>query len=97
MRRCGRAEGALTRQRRCSINGHYYNRETSVFTPPHVSALSVWFTSLVTCREMIHLVLDKYRVEDRADNFALYIVWDSGGESSVLRSGQTERLSVSGL
>ena len=69
----------MSPQRRCSINGHYYNRETSVFTPPHGSALSVWVTSLVTSREMIDMVLEKYRVEDRADNFALYIVWDSGG------------------
>ena len=50
-----------------------------MFTPPHGSALSVWVTSLVTSREMIDMVLEKYRVEDRGDNFALYIVWDSGG------------------
>ncbi|XP_043243672.1 ras association domain-containing protein 4-like [Amphibalanus amphitrite] len=86
-RRPGRRMNKAKVKRRCSINGHYYNRETSVFTPPHGSALSVWVTSLVTCREMIDMVLDKYRVEDRADNFALYIVWDSG-ERRRLRSDE---------
>ncbi|KAF0307089.1 Ras association domain-containing protein 2 [Amphibalanus amphitrite] len=86
-RRPGRRMNKTKVKRRCSINGHFYNRETSVFTPPHGSALSVWVTSLVTCREMIDMVLDKYRVEDRADNFALYIVWDSG-ERRRLRSDE---------
>ncbi|XP_037083765.1 ras association domain-containing protein 4-like [Pollicipes pollicipes] len=86
-RRPGRRMNKTKIKRRCSINGHFYNRETSVFTPPHGSGLSVWVTSLVTSREMIDMVLEKYRVEDRADNFALYIVWDSG-ERRRLRSDE---------
>lgn len=65
-------------KRRCSINGHFYNRETSVFTPPRGSVLSVWVTSLITSYDIIKLVLHKYRVEDDARGFALYIVWDTG-------------------
>ena len=60
-----------------------------MFTPPHGSALSVWVTSLVTSREMIDMVLEKYRVEDRGDNFALYIVWDSGGRRLATTSWES--------
>lgn len=34
-RRPGRRFDKTKLRRRCSINGHYYNRETSVFTPPY--------------------------------------------------------------
>ena len=49
-------------KRRCSINGHFYNRETSFFTPPHGSQMSVWVTSLVSTPEVINLILEKYKV-----------------------------------
>lgn len=49
-------------KRRCSINGHFYNRETSFFTPPHGSQMSVWVTSLVSTHEVINLILEKYKV-----------------------------------
>jgi hypothetical protein len=67
-------------RRRCSINGHFYNRETSFFTPPHGSQMSVWVTSLVSTQEVINLMLDKYKVDAKPDNFALFIVRDNGGE-----------------
>ncbi|XP_011501218.1 PREDICTED: ras association domain-containing protein 2 [Ceratosolen solmsi marchali] len=65
-------------RRRCSINGHFYNRETSFFTPPHGSQMSVWVTSLVSTQEVINLMLDKYKVDAKSDNFALFIVRDNG-------------------
>lgn len=65
-------------KRRCSINGHYYNRETSVFTPPHGSASNVWITSLVNAPEVINMLLDKFRVENNPQEFALYVVRDNG-------------------
>lgn len=34
-RRPGRRFDKAKLRRRCSINGHYYNRETSIFTPPY--------------------------------------------------------------
>ncbi|KAG7213213.1 hypothetical protein KM043_002524 [Ampulex compressa] len=65
-------------RRRCSINGHFYNRETSFFTPPHGSQMSVWITSLVNTQEVINLMLDKYKVDAKSDNFALFVVRDNG-------------------
>jgi hypothetical protein len=66
-------------KRRCSINGHFYNRETSFFLPPHGSQMSVWVTSLVSTTEVINLILEKYRVDSHVGNFALYVVHDNGG------------------
>ncbi|XP_046667751.1 uncharacterized protein LOC124359227 [Homalodisca vitripennis] len=65
-------------RRRCSINGHFYNRETSFFTPPFGSQMSVWVTSLVSTQEVINLMLDKYKVDSQPANFALFVVRDNG-------------------
>uniref|UniRef100_A0A023F2L5 Putative ras gtpase effector rassf2 n=1 Tax=Triatoma infestans TaxID=30076 RepID=A0A023F2L5_TRIIF len=80
-----RAAGRL--RRRCSINGHFYNRETSFFTPPFGSQMSVWVTSLVSTQEVINLMLDKYKVDSRPDYFALFIVRDNG-EQRMLRDDE---------
>lgn len=69
-------------QRRCSINGHFYNRETSFFTPPHGSQMNVWVSSLLDTRAVISLLLDKYKVDSKPDNFALFVVRDNGGNFS---------------
>lgn len=65
-------------KRRCSINGHFYNRETSFFTPPHGSQMSVWVTSLVSTQDVVNLLLEKYKVDSRPENFALFIIRDNG-------------------
>lgn len=65
-------------RRRCSINGHFYNRETSVFTPAYGSVTSVWVTSLVNAPEVINQLLDKFKVENSPRDFALYVVRDTG-------------------
>ncbi|XP_033225395.1 uncharacterized protein LOC117178205 [Belonocnema kinseyi] len=74
----GRRQSRNRLRRRCSINGHFYNRETSFFTPPHGSQMSVWVTSLVSTQEVINLMLDKYKVDAKPDNFALFVVRDNG-------------------
>nr|XP_012216331.1 PREDICTED: uncharacterized protein LOC105668483 isoform X2 [Linepithema humile] len=74
----GRRQSRNRLRRRCSINGHFYNRETSFFTPPHGSQMSVWVTSLVNTQEVINLMLDKYKVDAKSDNFALFVVRDNG-------------------
>ncbi|XP_017882524.1 ras association domain-containing protein 2 [Ceratina calcarata] len=74
----GRRQSRSRLRRRCSINGHFYNRETSFFTPPHGSQMSVWITSLVNTQEVINLMLDKYKVDAKPDNFALFVVRDNG-------------------
>ncbi|KAF6208288.1 hypothetical protein GE061_016742 [Apolygus lucorum] len=71
-------------RRRCSINGHFYDRETSFFTPPFGSQMSVWVTSLVSTQEVINLMLDKYKVDSKPQLFALFIVRDNG-EQRMLR------------
>ncbi|KAJ9594675.1 hypothetical protein L9F63_014009, partial [Diploptera punctata] len=77
-RRPGKRRSRTKLKRRCSINGHFYNRETSFFTPPHGSQMSVWVTSLVNTQEVINLLLEKYKVDSKPMNFALFIVRDNG-------------------
>lgn len=78
-RRPGKRHSRTKLKRRCSINGHFYNRETSFFTPPHGSQMSVWITSLVNTQEVINLLLEKYKVDSKPINFALFIIRDNGG------------------
>lgn len=84
-----RRAGARRRRlkRRCSINGHFYNRETSFFTPPYGSQMSVWVTSLVSTNEVINLMLDKYKVDSHSNCFALYVVRDNG-EQRMLKEDE---------
>lgn len=77
-RRSGNKRTRTKLKRRCSINGHFYNRETSFFTPPYGSQMSVWVTSLVNTTEVINLILEKYKVDSRPENFALFVVRDNG-------------------
>ncbi len=37
-------------------------------------------TSLVSTQEVVNLMLDKYRVDSKPDNFALFVVYDNGGK-----------------
>lgn len=79
-RRSGNRRSRTKIKRRCSINGHFYDRETSFFTPPHGSQTSVWVTSLVNTQEVINLMLEKYKVDSDPRNFALFVVRDNGGK-----------------
>lgn len=78
-RRPGKRLSRSKIKRRCSINGHFYDRETSFFTPPHGSQMSVWVSSLVNTQEVINLMLEKYKVDSDPQNFALFVVRDNGG------------------
>lgn len=51
--------------------------------------MSVWITSLVNTQEVINLMLDKYKVDAKPDNFALFVVRDNGGELEHFRFRQT--------
>ena len=51
-----------------------------MFTPPKDSVMSVWITSLVQTREVIQMILDKYKVESEPDRFAIFVVKDNGGK-----------------
>lgn len=40
--------------------------------------MSVWVTSLVSTQEIVNLLLEKYKVDSRPENFALFIIRDNG-------------------
>lgn len=40
--------------------------------------MSVWVSSLVSTQEVVNLLLEKYKVDSRPENFALYIIRDNG-------------------
>ncbi|XP_067618977.1 serine-rich adhesin for platelets [Eurosta solidaginis] len=82
-RRSGNRRSRTKLKRRCSINGHFYNRETSFFTPPYGSQMSVWVTSLVTTNDVINLLLEKYKVDSGVENFSLFIIRDNGEQKRL--------------
>lgn len=40
--------------------------------------MSIWVTSLVSTQETVNLLLEKYKVDSRPENFALFIIRDNG-------------------
>ncbi|XP_014009403.1 ras association domain-containing protein 4a isoform X1 [Salmo salar] len=66
------------RSHRFSINGHFYNHKTSVFTPAFGSVTNVRVNSSMTTLQVLNLLLQKFRVENKADEFVLYMVHESG-------------------
>ncbi|ETN66240.1 hypothetical protein AND_001978 [Anopheles darlingi] len=45
--------------------------------------MNVWVSSLVSTQEVINLLLEKYKVESKAENFALFIVRDNGEQKKL--------------
>nr|XP_004658114.2 ras association domain-containing protein 4 isoform X1 [Jaculus jaculus] len=72
------SEAQRLRRHRFSINGHFYNHKTSVFTPAYGSVTNVRVNSTMTTQQVLTLLLNKFRVEDGPSEFALYIVHESG-------------------
>uniref|UniRef100_A0A8D0FES1 Ras association domain family member 6 n=1 Tax=Strix occidentalis caurina TaxID=311401 RepID=A0A8D0FES1_STROC len=70
---------------RFSINGHFYNYETSVFTPAFGSETKIRINSQMRTREVIEQLLRKFKIENSPHEFALYIIHASG-EKKQLRS-----------
>ncbi|XP_070697582.1 ras association domain-containing protein 4a [Pempheris klunzingeri] len=75
------------RTHRFSINGHFYNHKTSVFTPAYGSVTNVRVNSSMTTEQVLNLLLHKFRVENKSEEFVLYMVHESG-ERSRLRDGE---------
>uniref|UniRef100_A0A8C2RYG6 Ras association domain family member 4 n=1 Tax=Capra hircus TaxID=9925 RepID=A0A8C2RYG6_CAPHI len=73
-------EAQRIRRHRFSINGHFYNHKTSVFTPAYGSTTNVRVNSTMTTLQVLTLLLNKFRVENSPSEFALYIVHESGGK-----------------
>uniref|UniRef100_A0A672Q7J7 Ras association domain family member 4 n=1 Tax=Sinocyclocheilus grahami TaxID=75366 RepID=A0A672Q7J7_SINGR len=74
------ADSQRIKRHRFSINGHFYNHKTSVFTPSYGSVTNVRVNSTLTTQQVLNLLLNKFRVENQADEFGLYLVHESGGE-----------------
>ncbi|XP_051876335.1 ras association domain-containing protein 6 isoform X2 [Pristis pectinata] len=68
------AAARKARRHRFSINGHFYNHETSIFTPTKGSVTSVRINSTLTTKEVIALLLQKFKIENDPNDFALYVV-----------------------
>lgn len=66
------------RTHRFSINGHFYNHKTSVFTPAYGSVTNVRVNSSMTTVQVLNLLLHKFRVENKCEEFVLYMVHESG-------------------
>uniref|UniRef100_A0A3Q1BS80 Ras association domain family member 6 n=2 Tax=Amphiprion TaxID=80969 RepID=A0A3Q1BS80_AMPOC len=66
------------RQHRFSINGHFYNYKTSIFTPSHGTPTKVRISSRMTTNQVISQLLNKFKIENDPQEFALYCIHQSG-------------------
>ncbi|XP_030057712.1 ras association domain-containing protein 2 isoform X2 [Microcaecilia unicolor] len=74
------------RRHRFSINGHFYNHKTSVFTPAYGSVTNVRINSTMVTQQVLKLLLNKFKIENSAEEFALYIVHTSGEKQKLKES-----------
>nr|XP_033817696.1 ras association domain-containing protein 6 isoform X3 [Geotrypetes seraphini] len=70
---------------RFSINGHFYNYKTSIFTPAFGSQTKVATHSNMKTEEVLEQLLYKFKIENSPHEFALYIIHASG-EKKKLKS-----------
>lgn len=76
---------------RFSINGHFYNYKTSIFTPAFGSATKIRISSNMRTSEVIQQLLKKFKIENSPTEFALYIIHASG-EKKRLKSNDVPLL-----
>ncbi|NWY72337.1 RASF6 protein, partial [Erithacus rubecula] len=76
---------------RFSINGHFYNHQTSVFTPAFGSETKIRINSQMSTRQVIEQLLRKFKIENSPHEFALYVIHASG-EKKQLRIGDVPLL-----
>uniref|UniRef100_A0A8C2HPE5 Ras association domain family member 4 n=1 Tax=Cyprinus carpio TaxID=7962 RepID=A0A8C2HPE5_CYPCA len=77
------ADSQTRKRHRFSINGHFYNHRTSVFTPSYESVTNVRVNSTLTTQQVLNLLLNKFRVENKADEFGLYLFHESGERTKL--------------
>uniref|UniRef100_W5M3Y1 Ras association domain family member 6 n=1 Tax=Lepisosteus oculatus TaxID=7918 RepID=W5M3Y1_LEPOC len=80
------AERQQDKQQRFSINGHFYNYKTSIFTPSFGTATSVRINSKMTTDEVILQLLQKFKIENDPNEFALYCIHQSGEKRKLNNS-----------
>ncbi|XP_043105730.1 ras association domain-containing protein 6, partial [Puntigrus tetrazona] len=71
-------ERQKNRNHRFSINGHFYNYKTSVFTPSFGATTNVHINSKMTTQEVVTQLLQKFKIENTPNEFALYCIHQSG-------------------
>uniref|UniRef100_A0A3P8WVC9 Ras association domain family member 2a n=1 Tax=Cynoglossus semilaevis TaxID=244447 RepID=A0A3P8WVC9_CYNSE len=74
------------RRHRFSINGHFYNHKTAVFTPAYGSVTNVRINSCMRTPQVIRVLLNKFKIENSPDDFTLYLVHASGERVKLKRS-----------
>ncbi|XP_056593494.1 ras association domain-containing protein 6 [Triplophysa dalaica] len=72
------ADRQNNRNYRFSINGHFYNYKTSIFTPSYGATTNVNIDSEMTTQEVITQLLHKFKIENNPNEFALYCIHQSG-------------------
>lgn len=91
-RRKGRGKSAAQRekerQHRFSINGHFYNYKTSIFTPSFGTPTKVRISSKMTTNQVIEQLLNKFKIENDPQEFALYCVHQSGEKRKLSNRDQ---------
>lgn len=90
MRRKGKtaAQREQERQHRFSINGHFYNYKTSIFTPIHGTSTKVRINSQMSTHQVIEQLLHKFKIENDPEEFALYSVHQSGEKRKLCNRDQ---------
>ncbi|XP_049645821.1 LOW QUALITY PROTEIN: ras association domain-containing protein 6 [Suncus etruscus] len=71
---------------RASINGHFYNHKTSIFTPAFGSETKVRINSKMSTTEVIKQLLKKFKIENSAQDFALYIIFSTGEQKRLKKT-----------
>ncbi|XP_008265978.2 ras association domain-containing protein 6 isoform X1 [Oryctolagus cuniculus] len=71
---------------RASINGHFYNHETSIFTPTFGSETKVRINSNMRTEEVIKQLLQKFKIENSPQDFALYIIFATGEQRRLKKT-----------
>ncbi|KAM4810574.1 ras association domain-containing protein 6 [Rhinophrynus dorsalis] len=70
-------------QHRFSINGHFYNYKTSIFTPAFGSETKVMIDSNMKTEEVIKQLLHKFKIETSPNEFALYVIHATGEKKKL--------------
>uniref|UniRef100_A0A3Q3RR08 Ras association domain family member 6 n=1 Tax=Mastacembelus armatus TaxID=205130 RepID=A0A3Q3RR08_9TELE len=77
------AQREKERQHRFSINGHFYNYKTSIFTPSFGTPTKVRISSRMITNQVIKELLNKFKIENEPQEFALYCVHQSGEKKKL--------------
>ncbi|XP_017265988.1 ras association domain-containing protein 6 [Kryptolebias marmoratus] len=82
------AQQEQERQHRFSINGHFYNYKTSIFTPTFGTSTKVRISSQMTTDHVIVQLLNKFKIENDPQEFALYCIHQSGEKKKLCNRDQ---------